>query len=120
MAKKEIAKKSKEEVEQIVKKLFAEGMSPEKIGLKLRDEHGIPKAKLITQKVCKILKGEIKEPSDLTNLLEKAKQLKKHIEKNKQDQVAIRNLQITESNIIGVSRYYKKEKVLPQSWKYEF
>ena len=80
MAKKEIAKKSKEEVEQIVKKLFAEGMSPEKIGLKLRDEYGIPKAKLITQKVCKILKGEIKEPSDLTNLLKKAKRLKKHIE----------------------------------------
>ena len=95
-------------------------MSPEKIGLKLRDEHDIPKAKLITQKVCKILKGEIKEPSDLTNLLKKAKRLKKHIEKNKQDQVTIRSLQITESNIIRVSRYYKKEKILPQNWKYEF
>jgi len=119
MAKKEIAKKSKEEVEQIVKKLYEEGISPEKIGLKLRDEYSIPKAKLITQKICKILKENIKEPSDLSNLIKKAKQLKKHFEKNKQDQVAKRNLLITESKIIRLSRYYKREKILPQSWKSE-
>ena len=120
MAKKEISKKSKEEVEQIINKLYEQGMPPEKIGLVLRDEHGVPKAKLVTQKICKIIKDKMKEPSDLSNLVKKAKQLKKHLEKNKKDEVAKRNLLITESKIIKLSRYYKKEKILPQNWKKEY
>jgi len=118
MAKKEIAKKSKEEVDEIVKKLFAEGLPPEKIGLVLRDTYNIPKAKLITQKISKIIKDELKEPSDFTSLIKKANLLKKHLEKNKNDMVAKRNLQITEAKIIKLTYYYKKRRALPQNWKY--
>ena len=118
MAKKEIPKKSKEEVEELIKKL-AEQMPPEKIGLVLRDVHGIPRAKLITKKITKIIK--VSEPSDLSNLIKRANQLKKHLEKNKIDKVAGRGLHITEAKIIKLSKYYKKEKVLPQNWKlYKF
>ena len=45
------------EVEELVVKLAREGNSPAKIGLILRDKHGIPKVKLLGRKVEKILKS---------------------------------------------------------------
>jgi small subunit ribosomal protein S15 len=117
MKKREFAKKNREEVEEIIKKL-AEQMPPEKIGLVLRDEYGIPKAKLITKKISQLIKDKIKEPSDIVSLIKKADQLKKHLEKNKMDKVAKRGLQITRAKIIKLSKYYKKNKILPQDWKY--
>ena len=74
------------ELEKIVVKLAKEGVPPEKIGLILRDEHGIPKAKLLGKKINQILKeNDIQINSELENITKKVDKLKKHSEKHKHD-----------------------------------
>jgi small subunit ribosomal protein S15 len=112
-----------EEVEAIVIKLAKEGHAPSKIGTILRDQHGIPLTKSITGKtVTKILKDAGLAPSlpeDLETLMKKAASLHVHLEKNKKDIHNKRALQIIEAKIHKLSRYYKREGVLPPDWKYK-
>lgn len=114
-------KSSKEEIEKLVIKLSKQELQPAQIGLKLRDEYGIPSIKIITKKIRKILidNGIKTEPEELTNLVNRAIKLKKHIEKNKKDMVSKRGLQLTESKINRISSYFKKKKMLPTNWKYK-
>src|SRR5262245_10449620 len=49
-------KMKSEELEKIVVDLAKKGESPAKIGLILRDTHGVPKAKLLGKKITHILK----------------------------------------------------------------
>ena len=93
------------------------------IGTVLRDQYAIPLVKPITGKsVSDILKaGDLAPslPEDLGNLIKKAQSLAVHMEKNKKDLHNKRNMQITEARIHKLSRYYKREGVLPKNWKYE-
>lgn len=115
-------KYSKEEVESIIVKLAKQDMQPAKIGSILRDVYGIPLAKSITgKKVLQILKDhklEGKEPAEITNLIKRTDQLKKHLGKNKKDRVAKRGLQLTEAKIRRLAKYYKRESILDKKWKY--
>jgi len=110
-------------VEALVIKLTKEGHSPSRIGTILRDQYGIPLVKPILGKtVTQILKDAGLAPSfpeDLENLLKKASRLYVHLEKNKKDQPNKRALQLVESKIYKLSRYYKREGVLPSDWKYK-
>ena len=112
-----------EEVEALVVKLAKEGHSPSKIGTILRDQYGIPLVKPIMGKtVTQILKDGGLAPSlpeDLENLLKKASRLYVHLEKNKKDQPNKRALQLIESRIYKLSRYYRREGILPPDWKYK-
>ena len=45
--------------------------------------------------------------------------VKKHLEENKHDMPAKRGLQLTESKIRRLIKYYKKIKKLPIDWKYD-
>jgi len=77
------------EVEKLVVELAKQGDTPAKIGLLLRDKHGIPKAKLIGKRISHILKEakiEIKSEKDHTD--DKIKNLEKHISRNKRDNTA--------------------------------
>ena len=111
-----------EEVEKLVIKLAKEGKKTSEIGIVLRDSYGIPCVKTITNKkiteVIKENKLERKIPEDLHNLIEKAVSILKHLEKNKQDMVGKRGLQLTESKIKRLTKYYKNKKRLPADWKY--
>ena len=111
-----------EEVEALIVKLSKEGHSPSKIGIILRDQHGIPLTKPITGKsVTQILKERkmlSSLPEDLENLLRKATRLHVHYDKNKADLHNKRALQIMEAKIYKLSRYYKRKGVLPADWKY--
>jgi len=112
-----------EEVESLIIKLAKEGNSPSRIGTILRDQYAIPLAKPITgKKVTKILQDAglaSTLPEDLGNLIKKAERLAAHLEKNKKDIHNHRSLQILEAKIHKLSRYYKREGVLPENWKYE-
>jgi len=112
-----------EEVEALVVKFAKEGHSPSKIGMFLRDQYGIPLVKPIMGKtVTQILKDAELAPSlpeDLENLLKKAGRLYVHLEKNRKDQPNKRALQLIESRIYKLSRYYRREGVLPSDWKYK-
>jgi small subunit ribosomal protein S15 len=58
-------------------------------------------------------------PEDMANLIKKAQSLAVHMEKNKKDLHNKRSMQIIEARIHKLSRYYKREGVLPKNWKYE-
>ncbi|RLE45542.1 30S ribosomal protein S15 [Candidatus Woesearchaeota archaeon] len=116
------ARKSSE-VELLVAKLAKEGKSPSQIGLILRDVYGVPTTKLITNKrVTQILKEKnlLKEiPEDMLALITKAIEIRKHLESNHKDQPAKRGLQLTESKIRRLAKYYKTNKKIAADWKYD-
>jgi small subunit ribosomal protein S15 len=112
-----------EEVEALVIKLAKEGNPPSRIGTILRDQYAIPLVKPITGKtITKILKNAGLAPAmpeDLAEMLKKAESLATHLERNRKDLHNKRALQILEAKIHKLSRYYKREGVLPPNWKYE-
>jgi small subunit ribosomal protein S15 len=112
-----------EEVEALVIKLAREGNLPSRIGTILRDQHGIPLTKSLTGKTVSGILAEAEMaqsvPEDLEMLLKKASRLSTHLERNKMDLVNKRSLQIIEAKIHKLSKYYRREGVLPSDWKYE-
>merc|ERR1712110_939520 len=63
--------------------------------------------------------GSPEIPEDLYYLIKKAVQVRKHLERNRQDKDAKFRLILVEARIHRVSRYYKEACKLPASWKYE-
>lgn len=114
---------SGDEVEKLVVKLAKDGLQPAQIGLVLRDQYGIPLVKSATGKtVLKILSENNlapKIPSDLFNLLKKAVALHAHIERNKKDAHGIHGVELLESKIRRLVKYYVATKKLPQGWRYD-
>ena len=111
------------EVERLVLKLRKDGMNSSVIGMTLRDQYGIPSVKEATKKTVKqILKENEKIPEipeDLLNLLRKAVNLRNHLEKNKKDYTSKHGLELLESKIRRLGKYYIKNKELPPDWKYD-
>jgi small subunit ribosomal protein S15 len=112
-----------EEVEAFIIKLAKEGHTLSSTGTILRDQYAIPLVKPITGKsISETLKAADLMPSmpeDLADLIKKAQSLAVHMEKNKKDLHNKRNMQIIEARIHKLSRYYKREGVLPKDWKYK-
>ncbi len=115
--------RSGKEVEDDVVRLAKKGHSKSKIGVILRDSHGVPLVKVITgKKISKILDEngiESSLPEDLSNLVKKALNIRKHLEDNHKDLEGKKGLQRTESKIYRLIKYYKKKKVLAQDFKYD-
>ena len=112
-----------DEVTTITLDLWKQGVSTSEIGMILRDRYGVPDAKLVTgKKITTILKENSVAPNipeDLTNLIVKALGLRKHLSTNKKDVHNKRSLNLTESKIRRLVKYYKQEKVLPRDWFYK-
>ncbi|MFB6070252.1 MAG: 30S ribosomal protein S15 [Halanaeroarchaeum sp.] len=106
-------------VEERVVELAEEGYDPSQIGLKLRDEGvqgtPVPNVKLATgKKVTEILEENDAAPDlpeDLRNLLEKAVNLREHVDENGQDFANKRALQNTESKIRRLVDYYRGDAI---------
>ena len=113
---------SAKEIERLIIKLAKEGNTASKIGLILRDSYGIPDVKdACGKKITQVLeeKGIKQElPEDLLNLMKKANKIRKHLKINHTDMTAKRGLQLTESKIRRLARYYIKIGKLPKGWKY--
>lgn len=111
------------EAELLITKLAKEGNTPSRIGLILRDTYGIPDAKiLLGKKITKILEEKKligKIPEDLMALIKKAVKLRKHLEANHHDSSSKRGLQLTESKVKRLARYYKRTGKLSEDWKYQ-
>ena len=81
------------ELEKLVSDLHKEGHSPAKIGLILRDKHGIPKAKLVGKKITKILNdAKLVYKSEKEMKANKIQEIEKHIAIHKHDYSAKRSL----------------------------
>ena len=111
------------EIGDIIAKLAKKGMTPSQIGVLLRDNHGVAQVNSVTNsKILRILKGQGLAPTlpeDLYCLIKKAVQVRKHLDKFRQDKDAKFRLILIESRIHRTSRYYKSVKALPPNWKYE-
>ena len=81
------------ELEKIVVELAKTGESLAKIGLILRDKHGVPKAKLFGKRISQILKEKgVNYPDEKSVFEARVKKLNEHIKKNKHDYPASRSL----------------------------
>lgn len=110
------------EVEMLISKLSKDSKSPSMIGLILRDSYGIPDVKKLTGKnITQILaenKLGPKLPEDLLALVKKTVELDKHLKENHKDYSAKRGLQLTNSKINALVKYFKRSGKLDKSWKY--
>jgi len=111
------------EIELIVAKLSKEGKSAAEIGIMLRDTYGIPDvATLLKENLSSVLKKaglEAEVPDDLTSLIRRSVDIRKHMGSNVKDQTAKRGLQLTESKIKRLIKYYKRSGRLASDWKYD-
>lgn len=112
-----------QEVERLVVKLRNEGVRMSMIGMVLRDQYGIPSVKTVTKKTIKQILRENEAlpelPEDLLNMLRKAVNLRNHMEKSKKDYTSKHGLELLESKIRRLGKYYIKRKELPEDWKYK-
>jgi small subunit ribosomal protein S15 len=110
------------EVESHVIELARSGKSTSEIGMILRDQYAVPDVKIATGKsILQILESnniKTEIPEDLRNLIKIALQIRKHIDENRKDLTNKRNLQLTESKIRRLTKYYHGQKRLPEGWKY--
>ena len=99
-------KYTKEEVEAIILKLANKGLSSEKIGLVLRDQYGIPKAKILGIKIKEVLKDKYQD-ANVLNLSKKVEKITEHYKSNKQDKRAERALIISKAKLKKREDYLK-------------
>jgi small subunit ribosomal protein S15 len=113
---------TQEEVEQLVIELAKRGFSPSMIGIILRDQYGIPLIKPILGKsITEVLQGHglaPQIPEDLMNLIRRAVKIRKHLEEHPKDLSARRGLNLVESKIHRLIKYYKRVGKLPQDFTY--
>ncbi len=114
---------SPSEIELLIVKLAKSGKNQAQIGLILRDVYGVPDVKpIINKRIGQVLdehKLKTELPLDLINLIKREMIIVKHLEQNKKDQPSRRGLLLTKSKINRLAKYYKKNKQLPQDWKYD-
>ncbi|WP_148686093.1 30S ribosomal protein S15 [Candidatus Nitrosocosmicus hydrocola] len=114
------------ESEEIIKTIVdfgKDGMSASEIGLRLRDEFAVPLVKpIIGKTITQILvENDIKRdmPEDLEKLVRKALGLQKHLNVHNSDKRNVRSLELIESKIHRISRYYKRVGKVSIDWKYK-
>jgi len=112
-----------EEIESAVEKLHKEGLPLSMIGVTLRDVHGVPSVKYLTNKSVKAILAEKNllpaMPEDIENLIKRAQRMTRHINQFKSDRRNVHALELVEAKIYRLSKYYKRKGLLPQDWKYK-
>lgn len=118
----EWVQQSPEEVKELAAKLAGEGKTLAMIGLIMRDQYAIPNVRLAAGMSMKEIleeKGIKPElPDDLSNLMKRAVELNKHVKANKKDLHNARGLHLIESKIRRLTKYYKREGLIPETWFY--
>jgi Ribosomal protein S15P/S13E len=110
------------DIEELIVKMSKDGYTSARIGLVLRDQYGVPNVKLATGRTVTEIMAEKGVspalPEDLSNLMRRAISLNVHLRDNRGDISNKRGLQLIESKIRRLERYYKRNGVLPSDWKY--
>tara|TARA_B100000287_G_C20430624_1_gene701341 strand:- start:145 stop:600 length:456 start_codon:yes stop_codon:yes gene_type:complete len=113
----------KKEVEKLIVELSNAGYSTASIGTILRDRYAVPDVRLVMgERISKILlRNDITTsyPEDMMNLMRRALRLIDHLNNNSKDLHNRRQLSLCESKIRRLSRYYKRNGTLPDSWTYK-
>jgi small subunit ribosomal protein S15 len=113
---------SNEEIITNIVNFGKDGLTASEIGSKLRDEFAVPLVKPILGKtITQILEENNVNrsmPEDLERLVRKALGLQKHLNTHNSDRRNVRSLELIESKIHRLSRYYKNNGKIPKNWKY--
>jgi small subunit ribosomal protein S15 len=99
-----------------------DGLTASQIGISLRGEYGVPLVKPILGKtITDVLRENgVKQdmPEDLDRLVKKALGLQRHLRSHNSDRRNVRSLELIESKIHRLSRYYKNRDRIDKNWKY--
>ena len=113
---------SQDEIVATISKLAKEGFAPSQIGLRLREEYGLPKTNTY---LVKTLTGILEEsnsgppiPEDLGRLVERAAKHKEHLANHHADRKNVRSLELLEAKIHRLSSYFKSYETLTRVRKY--
>ena len=113
----------KSAIEETIVDLAKKGHTTAQIGLILRDQYAVPNVRLVLEKrIGQILaRNDISPeiPEDLMNLMRKALRMLDHLNSNRKDIHNRRQLELVESRIRRLSRYYKREGTLDSEWNYK-
>lgn len=111
---------SDDEISDLVVQMKSEGLSKAEIGVKLRDQYAIPSTKSIVGKKISVMLKEKGQgegiPEDLQNLINKYKNVSKHIALNKNDTSNNRARTLIMIKILRLVRYYRQADRLPEKW----
>lgn len=115
--------KNPEEIEELIVELKERGHPPSQIGIILRDQYGIPGVReTLDKSMLEILESHDIAPDipeDLMNLMERAVQLRNHLEQHPNDNRTKRALSKLEAEIQKLTKYYKREGRRPEDWRYD-
>jgi small subunit ribosomal protein S15 len=111
------------EIDKVIIELAKKGKQSSEIGMVLRDKYGVPSTRQVSKKrIVDVMKENKvyneKFPEDMYNLIVRAVALKAHMDKNKRDYTSYRGLELTESKIRRLAKFYKKKGDLPEKWKW--
>ena len=113
----------KKEIEEIIVQLSDEGHTNASIGTILRDKHGVPDVRLVTgERISQTLSrlGQSSGlPEDLMSLMRRALRLIDHLTQNSKDIHNRRQLELCESKIRRLSRYYRENNQIDSEWTYK-
>jgi small subunit ribosomal protein S15 len=103
-------KYTEDEVKSIIIKLAEKGLTSEKIGLVLRDQYGVPKAKIYNIKIGTVLKEKDKyQEPNILNLTKKLEKLMAHNKKHSGDKKTERSMIITKAKLKSRQDYLTKK-----------
>jgi len=111
-----------DEIRDLIVNLAKKGETASQIGITLRDQYGVPNVELaIGESITEVmeandLRSEI--PEDLLALMEKAVNLKDHLEEHPKDKSNRKSLRLVESKIRRLVDYYKEQSELEEEWRY--
>ena len=119
----EWAATDKKELEDLIVSLAQDGNSTAIIGTILRDQHAVPDVRLVTgERISQTLARNgisPRYPEDMMNLMRRALSLIDHLAGNRKDLHNRRQLELCESKIRRLARYYKSKGQLDENWAYK-
>ncbi|MEM0154997.1 MAG: 30S ribosomal protein S15 [Thermoplasmataceae archaeon] len=111
---------SDEEISKSILDLNKQGLSNSLIGIRLRDQYGVPGSKpILGKKIGSVLRENgIKPdlPEDLSHLINRYKNVRKHTESNRKDMSNIRGEMLIMSKMLRLVRYYKRKGSIAPEW----
>lgn len=114
---------SDKEIALLITKIAKDDNNAAQIGMILRDSYGIPSVQTISGKSISAILADNKlspeVPDDLLALIKRSLLIQKHLERNHKDQPGKRGLDLTQSKIRRLIKYYKKTGKLPADWTYD-
>ena len=110
-------------VEELILKYANDGHSSAKIGSLLRDIHAVPDVRLVMgERISQTLSRNNLDstyPEDMMNLMRKALSLIDHLSSNKKDLHNRRQLELCESRLRRLAKYYVGTGRISSTWTYK-